>query len=111
MRLRRYWISGSSKSPRGRAARPPHTEPACGAVYQPYGPVELGFITNLVAELAIDALLAPEIASIHRVWIAPERRLKQIGGAWSDTWQRDPMFRPEGAFFVERPWPTAVCER
>jgi hypothetical protein len=87
------------------------TEPACGAVYQPYGPIELGFITSLAAELALDALLVPEIAPIHRAWIAPSRRLQQASGAWSETWQRDPMFRQDGGFIVERPWPKAVCAR
>lgn len=32
-------------------------EPACGAHYQPYGPIELGFVTSLVAQLALDCLL------------------------------------------------------
>jgi molybdopterin/thiamine biosynthesis adenylyltransferase len=35
-------------------------EPACGAVYQPYGPVELGFVNSLTAELALDALRGRE---------------------------------------------------
>jgi molybdopterin/thiamine biosynthesis adenylyltransferase len=33
-------------------------EPACGATYQPYGPVELMYVTALVSELAVDCLLA-----------------------------------------------------
>ena len=51
--------------PNGANAR---QEPACGAVYQPYGPVELGFVNSLAAELALDALRAQESGAVHRVW-------------------------------------------
>ena len=39
-------------------------EPACGSVFEPYGPVELGFITALGAEHALDTLLGT--AASHR---------------------------------------------
>jgi sulfur-carrier protein adenylyltransferase/sulfurtransferase len=90
---------------------PNRTEPACGAVYQPYGPVELGFINSLAAELALDALLTPDVASTHRIWIGPAHRLRRLGGAWNEAWQRDVMFRAEGGFMIERSWPVASCSR
>ena len=46
-------------------------EPACGAHYQPYGPIELGFVTSLVAQLTLDSLLGgshvPATVSTRRV--------------------------------------------
>jgi molybdopterin/thiamine biosynthesis adenylyltransferase len=85
------------------------TEPACGAVYQPYGPVELGFINSLAAELALEALLGETIAPAHRVWVAPAGRLSRLGGTWTETWQRDLAFRNQGGFVLERTWPAAAC--
>jgi molybdopterin/thiamine biosynthesis adenylyltransferase len=85
------------------------TEPACGAVYQPYGPVELGFINSLAAELALEALLGETIAPAHRIWVAPAGRLSRLGGTWTETWQRDPAFRNEGGFVLERKWPAEAC--
>jgi hypothetical protein len=37
------------------AGTPTRQEPACGAVFQPYGPVELGYVNSLVSELALDS--------------------------------------------------------
>jgi molybdopterin/thiamine biosynthesis adenylyltransferase len=85
------------------------TEPACGAIYQPYGPVELGFINSLAAELSLEAVLGETIAPAHRVWVAPAGRLSRLGGTWAETWQRDPAFRNEGGFVLERTWPAAAC--
>jgi molybdopterin/thiamine biosynthesis adenylyltransferase len=85
------------------------TEPACGAVYQPYGPIELGFINSLAAELSLEALLGEKIAPVHRVWVAPAGRLSRLGGTWTETWQTDAAFRKEGGFVLERTWPTASC--
>ena len=31
-------------------------EPACGAAFEPYGPVELGFVTAIVSQAALDSL-------------------------------------------------------
>jgi len=84
-------------------------EPACGAVYQPYGPVELGYVSNLTAELALDVLLGEESRADHRVWIGAGKRLRDLGGTWSDAWRADPAFREEGGFTLCRPWPSASC--
>jgi hypothetical protein len=84
---------------------PTRQEPACGAVYQPYGPIELGYVNSLVAELAIDALLSEELGTVHRVWVGSARRLRQLGGSWTAEWRTDASFRDEGGFVAERPWP------
>jgi hypothetical protein len=86
-------------------------EPACGALYQPYGPIELGFINSVAAELALDAILNEEQAPAHRVWVGASRRLRALGGNWTSVWTQDPQFRDEGDFCLTRPWPTSECSR
>lgn len=81
-------------------------EPACGAVYEPYGPVELGFITALGSELALDVLLGTVASPTHRIWTCSRRFLERNGGAWTLSWKALPGFREEGAFVTERPWPS-----
>lgn len=83
------------------------SEPACGAVYQPYGPIELGFVTNLAGELALDVLTGKQSASTHRIWVGSRRRLLDAGGVWSSAWRRDTQFREEGNVSLTRAWPTA----
>jgi molybdopterin/thiamine biosynthesis adenylyltransferase len=79
-------------------------EPACGAIYQPYGSIELGFTNSLVGELALDALLSQQNHSIHRIWAGPHSRVIQLGGNWSPEWIGIAQNRLEGNFKVERIW-------
>ncbi|MGO3927350.1 ThiF family adenylyltransferase [Rhodopseudomonas pseudopalustris] len=82
-------------------------EPACGAVYQPYGPVELGFVNSLISEVAIDALLGDACGATHNVWAGCAKRLRELGGRWTEAWCADDGFREEGRISVTRPWPTS----
>jgi hypothetical protein len=86
-------------------------EPGCGAVFQPYGPVELSMANAVICELALDALLGAVNGPMHRVWVGPCKRVEQAGGAWSENWQCDPSFRHEGGFVFERAWPTASSKK
>ena len=61
-------------------------EPACGPHYSPYGPVELGYVTAMVRDVALDCLLDPPIRSFSRVITAPRRRIDALGGRWSEEW-------------------------
>ncbi len=79
-------------------------EPGCGAVFQPYGPVELSIANSVIADLALDALLRPLNRAVHRVWVASQKRLDESNGRWSDIWRNEPLFRPEGEFIFERTW-------
>lgn len=88
------WPTGSTE----------HREPACGAVYQPYGPIELGFINCLASELVLDALLGTLDVPLHRVWFGSESRLKALGGEWSPEAIRLIRQRPEGRFVLNVPW-------
>jgi sulfur-carrier protein adenylyltransferase/sulfurtransferase len=84
-------------------------EPACGAVYQPYGPVELGYINSLVGDLALDALLGEELGTAHRLWAGSGKRLRQLGGSWTEDWRTDASFREEGGVIAMRPWPMTAA--
>lgn len=82
-------------------------EPACGAVYQPYGPVELAFVHALAAELALDALLANRTTTAHRIWAASRERLDRLGGQWSAEW-RAIAGDIAGGQILEMSWPDAA---
>lgn len=53
--------------PNGREA---HTEPSCADHYQPYGAIELSYITTMIANTAIDELLNASEASYRRIWVS-----------------------------------------
>lgn len=61
-------------------------EPACGGVFQPYGAVQLGYISSMIAEHAIDALCGDASAGEHRIWTTSGKRLQDVGGEWSSIW-------------------------
>jgi hypothetical protein len=79
-------------------------EPACGAVFDPYGPVELGFVTSMVAQTALDALLGQTNSGTHRIWLARKAFVEAAGGTWSDELRAVAPQALEGATMVERRW-------
>jgi molybdopterin/thiamine biosynthesis adenylyltransferase len=79
-------------------------EPACGAVYQPYGPVELTWTTTLASSLVLDCLLGKISESTHRVWAGPRALLHDAGGEWSPDWIGGKAERECGGFLEERAW-------
>lgn len=87
---------------------PLRREPACGAMYQPYGSAELGYVNALIAELALESLYGEVAGTSHRIWVGPRRRLIQSGGGWSTTWRNDQAFREAGGFMFDRPWPASI---
>ncbi len=80
------------------------TEPACGAVFQPYGPIELLGTISVAASLALDALLGKVKAATQRIWAGPESLLTEAGGIWSKEWISGNMERGKGGFQEERVW-------
>jgi len=56
-----------------------HQEPACGALFQPYGPVELNATVSLIADLTLRSLLKELTVSTHRVWKGSSTRLAYYG--------------------------------
>jgi molybdopterin/thiamine biosynthesis adenylyltransferase len=89
-------------------------EPACGAVFQPYGPVELAHIIAMIAELGVDCLLGTVATPTHRIWIDRRRRLTELGGRWSPEWTVLAGDRMDGGFLYESPWTASgtcrVCQ-
>ena len=61
--------------PDGRDA---HTEPSCADHYQPYGAIELSYITTMIANTAIDELLNASETSYRRIWVSG--RQAEYGG-------------------------------
>jgi hypothetical protein len=84
-------------------------EPACGAHYQPYGPVELSYVTAMIGDLALDCVLKPPLQSLHRVFATSKRRIQELGGRWSEDWLAEQGESATGVRTVDRPWPGLAC--
>jgi integrative and conjugative element protein (TIGR02256 family) len=61
-------------------------EPACGALFQPYGAISITSIATVVADLAIDQLLKRAPPNGHRITSTSEASLQRAGGSWSADW-------------------------
>jgi hypothetical protein len=90
------------------ATRWPHGtrqyEPACGAAFDPYGPVELGFVTSMVAQTALDALLDQASSATHRIWLARRTFVEAAGGTWTEELRAIAPQALNGATVIERLW-------
>lgn len=84
-------------------------EPACGALYQPFGPVELSYIHALTAELALDCLITGVPRSAHRIWVARRPLIESLKGAWTDEFVAIARPRECGGFIQELNWPSGPC--
>jgi hypothetical protein len=85
-------------------------EPACGAAFEPYGPVELGFVTSLISQAALDCLLGSIGTATHRIWLARRNVLEGAGGQWSQAIRQIAPHALDGGTILERRWgqlPTA----
>lgn len=80
-------------------------EPACGTSYEPYGPIELAPTVALVAERALDALLARPLASDHRVSTRSYQRVRSLGGEHTSRWRELTAGTSGGSQNFEFPWP------
>lgn len=87
-----------------------HEEPACGAHYQPYGPVELAYVTAMIAEVALDSILSPPEQSFSRVFVASERRITALGGQLTTDWQTAFGGTVGGVRTVDMPWSASACK-
>jgi molybdopterin/thiamine biosynthesis adenylyltransferase len=79
-------------------------EPACGAIFQPYGPVELQGTISLAASLALDSLLERVYRPVHRVWAGPQTLLLDAGGKWAKAWLDGHPERESGGLQAELEW-------
>lgn len=79
-------------------------EPACGAVFQPYGPVELMGTISVAGTLSLDNLIGKVTKPTHRIWAGPQSLLAEAGGDWSKEWINGDSSRARGGFQEERLW-------
>ncbi len=86
-------------------------EPACGAHYSPYGPVELSYVTAMVGDVALECLLTPPRQSFSRVFVASWGRIEELGGQWSEEWiaEQEDERGVLGVRTVDRPWARRAC--
>jgi len=84
-------------------------EPACGAHYQPYGPVELGHVTAMIADAALGTLLAPVPLSVHEMTAAPMDRVAALGGRWSEAWHPFAAPGTDQRVTARRDWAVRDC--
>ena len=77
-------------------------EPACGTLFQPFGPIEAGQAEILVSRLCVDVLTGKTKPPCHRVYAGSTSQLIDAGGRWSEGHLR---YRPtafDGPFEYER---------
>lgn len=79
-------------------------EPACGAFFQPFGPIEISWITALASSLALDCLLGKIQQSTHRIWAGPKVLLAAARGNWNSGWIAAKPNRESGGFLEEFVW-------
>lgn len=79
-------------------------EPACGVMFQPYGPVELNHTVSLISELALDIILANAASGTHRVWACRRSLLESADGEWTNEWLEESNSAVEGGCTLTRTW-------
>ena len=86
-------------------------EPACGEHYSPYGPLELSYVTAMVADVALECLLTPPRRSFSRVFVASRDRIEESGGCWSEEWiaEQGSECGGPGVRTVDRLWTRRSC--
>ena len=84
-------------------------EPACGAHYHPYGPVELNHVTAMISDVALDCLLSPRTHSFSRVFATSQHRIDELGARWSDEWLDERGKDHPDMRTVDRPWLRTKC--
>lgn len=85
-------------------------EPACGVMYQPYGPIEANNSINLMAETIVDVLTNKISVSTERIWACRKLLLEASGGEWTEDWLALNRNNSEGGFSISRRlYETEVC--
>lgn len=79
-------------------------EPACAEAFQPYGAVDMQPAVAMMAETALDVLLAEEPRTLHAVSVLPAAKIIEHGGRWSAAWT-DATGREDGGFVHRANWP------
>lgn len=83
-------------------------EPGCGDHYQPYGPVELSYVTAMISEVVLDCLLCAPTHSFARILAASQHRIEKLGGHLTNEWI-DLKKNQANQGVIERPWIKTDC--
>jgi hypothetical protein len=73
-------------------------EPACGNLFQPYGPLDVAHAEALVSRLCIDMLADTVAPPIHRIYAGPTAQIAAAGGEWSDEHKKHRPADYDGPF-------------
>ncbi|MCY4558118.1 MAG: ThiF family adenylyltransferase [Chloroflexi bacterium] len=84
-----------------------YTEPSCADHYQPYGAIELSYITTMIADTAIDELLNASETSYRRIWVSG--RQAEYGGTLSKAFTEALGGRDMENGIVTLAWGNEVC--
>jgi len=84
-------------------------EPACGAHYQPYGPVELAQVNAMISGFALECLLKPPLTSTSRIYATSAERIAELGGSLTEAWRRACGSDNRSAGTHDRAWPAEAC--
>jgi hypothetical protein len=77
-------------------------EPACGTLFQPYGPIDVAHAEVLVSRLCIDTLTGRTKEPCHRVYAGSTSQLIEAGGRWSASHLKSRPAGFDGPFEYER---------
>ena len=88
-------------------------EPACGAMFTPYGPTELCWAHALLSGTAVDVLVGAPTMAPYRVWVGSHALIMAAGGCWAPAWTETMGDPGTGSMVVEPAWEArgdcAVC--
>lgn len=90
-------------------------EPACGAVFSPFGAVELMWAHALIGKLVLNILLGNISSAICHTWVGCRETIEEAGGHWNPVWCEAIGNPGQGGIVVRRAWTRSpdcpVCNR
>ena len=84
-----------------------NTEPSCADHYQPYGAIELAFITAMIASTAVDEILSPSTKSYRNIWFSS--KIVDYGGTFSDEFTKVIEGNTTDSGIVTLDWSSERC--
>jgi molybdopterin/thiamine biosynthesis adenylyltransferase len=75
-------------------------EPECGAQFDSYGASEVAYCASLACESAVGILTGRATNLQHRIWVGTKARMVQLGGKWTNYWEKHREFRDSGGIIT-----------
>ncbi|WP_189475718.1 ThiF family adenylyltransferase [Halioglobus pacificus] len=76
------------------------TPDGCGGGTSVYGAIELSQAAAMVAQLAIEVLVAESCPPVWRTWLAPKQQVYSNGGLWNPEWTKRFGHPESGAYLT-----------